>query len=139
MNIKKFENVRFTPKGDIEANWNKAIGFIPLDKEIIIYKADAAHPVARFKIGDGVTPVQDLDFSGADMVAIEQLVDEKGDLLIEYVDNAVKDLISINDVQKYVNDIIQPLENKNNEQDEKIVVIEKKIIIATKDNILSIF
>ena len=85
MKEKRLENARICPKGDIEANWNKAIGFIPKDKEIIIYKADAAHPVARFKIGDGVTAVQDLDFSGADMVAIEQLVNEKGELLIEYV------------------------------------------------------
>ena len=104
----KIYKSRIVPKGDIEANWNKALGFIPLDKEIIIYKADAAHPVARFKIGDGVTPVQDLEFSSVDMITMEQFV-------------------------------IQPLESKNNEQDEKIVAIEKKLIIATKDNILSIF
>ena len=39
MKTKIFENARFCPKGDIEANWNKAVGFIPLDKEIIIYTA----------------------------------------------------------------------------------------------------
>lgn len=93
MKEKRLENARICPKGDIEANWNKAIGFVPKDKEIIIYKADAAHPVARFKIGDGVTAVQDLNFSGADMTAIEQLVNEKGELLIEYVDNAVDTII----------------------------------------------
>lgn len=89
MKTKIFENARFCPKGDIEANWNKAVGFIPLDKEIIIYKADAEHPVARFKIGDGKTVVQDLPFAGADMIAIKQLMDEKGELLVEYVDNAI--------------------------------------------------
>lgn len=81
MNKKIFENSRFCPKGDIEANWNKAVGFIPLDKEIIIYKADSTHPAARFKVGDGKTVVQELPFSGTDIAAIEKL--------IEYVDNAV--------------------------------------------------
>lgn len=89
MNKKTFENSRICPKGDIEANWNKAVGFIPLDKEIIIYKADNTHPAARFKVGDGKTVVQDLPFSGTDIDAIERLVDEKGKLLIEYIDNAV--------------------------------------------------
>ena len=89
MKTRIFENARFCPKGDIEANWNKAAGFIPLDKEIIIYKVDTEHPIARFKIGDGKTVVQELPFAGTDMTAIEKLIDEKGELLIEYVDNAV--------------------------------------------------
>lgn len=93
MNKKIFENSRFTPKGDTEANWNKAIGFIPLDKEIIIYKADTEHPAARFKVGDGKTVVQELPFSGTDIKIIEQLINEKGELLIEYVDNAVASII----------------------------------------------
>lgn len=62
MNIKTYNNIRFTPKGDTEVNWNKAMGFIPLDKEIIIYKPDEKNPTIRIKIGDGVTPVQDLPF-----------------------------------------------------------------------------
>lgn len=102
MNKKIFNNTRFCPKGDIEANWNKAVGFVPLDKEIIIYKADKNHPVARFKIGDGKTVVQDLPFAGADMAAIEQLIDEKGELLIEYVDNAVQGLAT----EEYVNEAV---------------------------------
>lgn len=89
MNKKIFENSRICPKGDIEANWNKAVGFIPLDKEIIIYKKDETHSAARFKVGDGKTVVQELPFSGTDIEAIEKLIDEKGELLIEYVDNAV--------------------------------------------------
>ena len=36
MNKKIFNNTRVCPKGDTEANWNKAVGFVPLDKEIII-------------------------------------------------------------------------------------------------------
>ena len=62
MNRKIYENARFTPKGDIEANWKKATGFVPLDKEIIIYKPDENHSVARMKIGDGVTGINDLPF-----------------------------------------------------------------------------
>lgn len=57
---KKVFNGRFVLKGDVEANWNKATGFVPLDKEIIIYKADENHSVARIKVGDGVTAVQEL-------------------------------------------------------------------------------
>lgn len=64
MNTKVFNNARFTPKGDIEANWNKAIGFVPLKKEIIIYLPDSTHTAARIKIGDGVTNVNDLPFIG---------------------------------------------------------------------------
>lgn len=77
MNKKIFENVRFTPKGDIEANWNKAVGFVPLKKEIIEYLPDENNAAARFKVGDGVTSVQDLPFSGTDLEAVKKLIDEK--------------------------------------------------------------
>ena len=106
MNTKIFNNSRYCPKGDIEANWNKAVGFVPLDKEIIIYKADAEHPVARFKIGDGKTVVQDLPFAGADMAAIEKLIDEKGELLVKYVDNAVSGLAT----EEYVDEKVASIE-----------------------------
>jgi hypothetical protein len=76
MEIKKF-NGRFVPKGDTEANWNKAVGFIPLDKEIIIYKPDEIHLAARFKVGDGKTVVQELPFSGADEIEIKTYIDSK--------------------------------------------------------------
>ena len=61
MNEKRI-NARFTPKGDIEANWKKATGFVPLDKEVIIYKPDEDHSYSRMKIGDGVTEINDLPF-----------------------------------------------------------------------------
>ena len=90
----KTYNGRFVPKGDTEANWNKAVGFIPLDKEIIIYKKDTNHSTPRIKIGDGVTVIQKLPFisSGGgevDLSIIQSMIDEKGEILIEYVDNAV--------------------------------------------------
>lgn len=130
MNKKIFENACFCPKGDIEANWNKAVGFIPLDKEIIIYKPDDSHSAARFKIGDGKTVVQDLPFSGANIDEIQQLINEKGEFLIEYIDNAVA-AIEIPEVDQIydsesenaqsglaVAEAIQPLEEKMEDFDE---------------------
>ena len=77
MNKKIFENARFCPKGDIEANWNKAVGFVPLKKEIIEYLPDENYPTVRFKVGDGVTTVQDLPFASADDKEIKAYVDSK--------------------------------------------------------------
>ena len=127
MNKKIFENARFCPKGDTEANWNKAVGFVPLDKEIIIYKADAEHPVARFKIGDGKTGVQELPFAGADMAAIEKLIDEKGELLIEYVDNAVA-AIKFSQVDYNQNDPAAADYIKNRPFYEEETIVTKELI-----------
>lgn len=75
MNTKTFNNVRFTPKGDTEANWKKAVGFVPLDREVIIYKPDAKHSAPRIKVGDGVTSVQDLPFvADVEGIAIEKYI-----------------------------------------------------------------
>lgn len=53
---------RIQHKNDIQANWEKATNFIPLAGEMIIYNPDADHTYARFKIGNGVTAVNDLPF-----------------------------------------------------------------------------
>ena len=50
----KSMNTRVLLKNDIEANWEKAINFIPKQGEIIIYDIDANYNYERFKIGDGV-------------------------------------------------------------------------------------
>ena len=55
-------NSRVQQKHDIENNWNKAVNFIPLAGEIIIYDPDTAHSYARLKCGDGVTTVVNLPF-----------------------------------------------------------------------------
>ena len=55
-------NARLQQKHDIEANWNKAINFIPLVGEIIVYDPDETYKNTRFKIGDGITKVTDLPF-----------------------------------------------------------------------------
>lgn len=60
---------RFIQKHDTETNWLKATNFIPLKGELIIYDADATYTYPRFKVGDGITNVNDLPFSmGSDIV-----------------------------------------------------------------------
>ena len=58
---------RFSQKHDIEANWVKATNFIPLEGELIVYDPspnDTTYPCDyyRFKIGDGSTKINALDF-----------------------------------------------------------------------------
>lgn len=49
-------------KHDTEVNWLKAINFIPMAGEIIVYDPDDTHSYAREKIGDGTRNVIDLPF-----------------------------------------------------------------------------
>lgn len=71
-------STRIKNKHDLEANWKKATGFIPLAGELIIYDKEVdvegnilALPegrtepfdYARYKLGDGVTPINELDFT----------------------------------------------------------------------------
>lgn len=56
---------RLVNKHDIEENWLKAENFTPLAGEQIIYDPDNTHSVARVKIGDGKTNVNDLPFSAS--------------------------------------------------------------------------
>ena len=110
MNIKTFNNSCFTPKGDYEANWNKAIGYVPHDKEIIIYKPDAKHSVARIKIGDGVTTVQNLPFvTEVEGLATEEWVKKQSanlaELMQQYTNNAVSGLATV----EYVGNATQGL------------------------------
>lgn len=69
---------RIQLKCDTEANWNKSVlvseggvekttgtSFVPRKGEVIIYSADDSHPFSRFKVGDGVTNVVKLPFSGS--------------------------------------------------------------------------
>ena len=53
---------RIVHKHDTETNWNKAINFIPLMGEIIVYDTDENYNYERFKIGDGKTTVINLPF-----------------------------------------------------------------------------
>ncbi len=48
---------RIVQKHDTQVNWEKAINFIPLKGEIIIYD-----DINKIKIGDGTTKINDLKF-----------------------------------------------------------------------------
>ena len=55
---------RAQQKHDIEAKWLKAENFIPLAGEIIYYDADENYTFTRTKVGNGVTNINNLPFSG---------------------------------------------------------------------------
>ena len=54
---------RIIHKHDTEENWNKATNFIPKQGELIVYDNDSIYDYERFKIGDGITNVNDLPFA----------------------------------------------------------------------------
>lgn len=58
-------NSRIVHKHDIEANWLKAVNFIPYLGELIIYDIDDNYSYPRFKVGDGETNVNKLPFTSA--------------------------------------------------------------------------
>ena len=58
---------RIQQKHDIEANWKLAVNFIPKQGEIIIYDIDDNYDYERFKIGDGITKINDLPFALGDL------------------------------------------------------------------------
>ena len=128
---------RFVPKGDFEANWKKAVNFIPLDKEIIIYKPDKDYSYARMKIGDGKTGVNDLPFVvdvNGDIASkewVEKQAQALGLSLQEYVNSSVQGFATEEYVDNAIIEVIQPIENKNNEQDDKIAELEDRVTIAT--------
>lgn len=57
MATEKTIKARQIQKNDTSANWSKAVNFIPLKGELIVYT-----DLNKIKIGDGVTSVVDLKF-----------------------------------------------------------------------------
>lgn len=55
-------NSRIIHKHDSASNWAKATNFIPKQGEIVVYDKDSTYSYERFKIGDGVTTVNNLPF-----------------------------------------------------------------------------
>lgn len=83
---------RFTQKIDTTENWNKAVNFIPMPGEIIIYKDS---DTVKEKIGDGITTVGNLKFNtdntlaysgvAADSKAVgDALADIYAQMIIDY-------------------------------------------------------
>lgn len=62
MSVEKNMNTRIQHKHDIEANWNKAVNFIPRVGELIVYDVDDSYEYLRVKIGDGVRVISELPF-----------------------------------------------------------------------------
>ena len=58
-----FKNPRVILKHDIEANWDKAVNFIPQLGELIIYDPDENYNFVRFKFGNGVDIPKNLPFT----------------------------------------------------------------------------
>ena len=61
--LEKNINSRVTHKHDVEANWVKAINFIPKAGEIVIYDVDDKYNYSRFRTGNGIDKINDLPFS----------------------------------------------------------------------------
>ena len=68
---------RIQLKNDTEANWNKAINFVPREGEVIIYSTDDTHPFSRLKVGDGNTTIINLPFVGADKITCNQTIENE--------------------------------------------------------------
>ena len=66
-------NARIVHKHDTEANWLKAVNFIPKQGELIVYDVDATYNYERIKIGDGATLVSALPFVDD---AVKDIIDE---------------------------------------------------------------
>lgn len=56
-------NWRIIHTHDTQEHWEQCSGFVPRLGELIIYDADDIHMYERFKIGDGVTTVNQLPFT----------------------------------------------------------------------------
>ena len=58
---------RIKHKTDTSANWAKAVNFIPLKGEIIIYS-----DTYQIKVGDGATKVNDLPFYTVEIIDLSR-------------------------------------------------------------------
>jgi hypothetical protein len=77
---------RIIHKHDVAENWSKALAFTPQQGEIIIYDKDATYNYERFKIGDGVTNVNDLPFAYEYVVLPSAQITHGDDLLSDILD-----------------------------------------------------
>ena len=59
----KIINTRIINKHAVESDWLKAVNFTPKQGELIVYDKDSTYDYERFKIGDGITNINDLPFA----------------------------------------------------------------------------
>ena len=69
----KILNGRLINKHDVEANWLQATSFVPNKAEIIVYDTDENHAKERIKIGNGITPVNELPFITESPIAADEI------------------------------------------------------------------
>ena len=74
MSIEKNMNTRIQHKHDSEANWEKAINFIPKKGELIVYDIDENYIYSRVKIGDGISTANELPF----IIAVDTSLTQSG-------------------------------------------------------------
>ena len=99
--IEKNINGRIQNKHDIEANWIKAVNFIPKQGEIIVYDREIdsdgntlllpdtrtlPYSYERLKIGDGITKINELPFLFDNIIINGMSIQE---LIKFYVDEAI--------------------------------------------------
>ena len=87
-------NSRLQQKHDIEANWNKAVNFIPLLGELILYDPDETYSYTRFKVGDGIKVAKDLPFVMIDTMQVMHGADTLASLLNMYMLQIDYDLLA---------------------------------------------
>ena len=81
MALEKHINARIPQKIDSELNWDKAINFIPMKGEIIVYSKDENYSYDRIKIGDGIKYWTELPYIGIqDVITVDTLDELKADL-----------------------------------------------------------
>lgn len=83
---------RMQQKHDIQANWEKAVNFIPLEGEIIVYDPDENNLNSRIKIGDGETKVNNLAFiESANHIVSPTAPEDTSAIWVDTDDNSVDD------------------------------------------------
>lgn len=90
--MEKNMKTRIQHKHDSAENWNKAINFIPLVGELIVYDADEIYSYPRFKVGDGKTTVVNLAFVNEQILSTQVIHGENKILLSNIIDNYILDI-----------------------------------------------
>lgn len=101
-------NSRLQQKHDIEANWNKAVNFIPLLGELILYDPDETCSYTRFKVGDGIKVAKDLPFVMMDATNILHDSDTLANLLNMFMLQIDYDLLAFDTEEIIITDSTEP-------------------------------
>lgn len=134
MSTEKKLNGRIQLKHDTQANWEKAINFIPKIGEPIVYDKDENYTNSRLKIGDGVSTVTELPFSN-DGYATEDYVQN---LYTKLNTNTVLGFYCIEDVTITINGISKIYPANSNVEIKFIEDDEWEVIPTSNNSILAL-